>query len=182
MIAKVACLDRLLQIYFIGLKTLSKALSPPICDGSIPTKVVNKEVQPFVGILVEKIEELNYRARDISLNSLIEIFKGPQIHISMLIEKIMDFNDKGLSAAKAPWRIILGRLDILLSVLKQLGYDGKKWDWIHVFENLVAPSLFNPNPDVRQLAIEIILMFYQQIGDPVRQATQSIEDLRQNLF
>ena len=118
MIAKVACLDRLLQIYFIGLKTLSKALSPPICDGSIPTKVVNKEVQPFVGILVEKIEELNYRARDISLNSLIEIFKGPQIHISMLIEKIMDFNDKGLGAAKAPWRIILGRLDILLSVLK----------------------------------------------------------------
>ena len=44
MIAKVSCLDKLLQIYFIGLKTLAKALSPPICDGTIPTKLVNREV------------------------------------------------------------------------------------------------------------------------------------------
>ena len=77
MIAKVACMDKLLQIYFIGLKTLSKALSPPINDGQIPAKMLNREVQPFVNILCEKIEELNYRARDISLNSLIGIFKSP---------------------------------------------------------------------------------------------------------
>ena len=44
MIAKVACMDKLLQIYFIGLKTLSKALSPPINDGQIPAKMLNREV------------------------------------------------------------------------------------------------------------------------------------------
>ena len=43
-IAKVSCMDKLLQIYFIGLKTLSKALSPPINDGSIPAKIINREV------------------------------------------------------------------------------------------------------------------------------------------
>ena len=143
-------------------------MNPAICDGTIPSKIVNKEVQPFISILVEKIEELNYRARDISLNSLIGIFKGPQVHIQMLIDKIMDITNKGTSPSKAPWRIILGRLDILQSILKQLGYDQSKWDWVPVFENLVSPSLFNPNPDVRQIAIEVICMFYQLIGDPIR--------------
>lgn len=114
MIAKVSCLDKLLQIYFIGLKTLAKALSPPICDGSLPTKMVNREVLPFISILVEKIEELNYRARDISLNSLIGIFKSPQIELRMLVDKIMDITERGPSPDKAPWRIVLGRLEILL--------------------------------------------------------------------
>jgi len=182
MIAKVSCLDKLLQIYFIGLKTLAKALSPPICDGSIPTKMLNREVQPFISILVEKIEELNYRARDISLNSLIGIFKGPQVDLRMLIEKLMDITDKGPSPGKAPWRIVLGRLEILQQVLKQLGYDPQKWDWIPVFDKLVAPSLFHANPDVRLVAIEVIVLFYQLIGDPVRQATMRVENLRTNIF
>lgn len=113
MIAKVSCLDKLLQIYFVGLKTLAKALSPPICDGTIPTKMLNREVSPFISILVEKITELNYRARDISLNSLIDIFKSPQIELRMLIDKIMDITEKGPFPDKAPLRIILGRLEIL---------------------------------------------------------------------
>ena len=122
--------------------------------------MVNREIAPFVSILVEKIEELNYRARDISLNSLIGIFKEPRINISMLIEKIMDITDR-LNPAKAPWRIILGRLEILHQIFKQLGYDQAKWDWIPVFENLVAPSLLHANPEVRLLAIEVIIIFYQ---------------------
>lgn len=55
MIAKVSCMDKLLQIYFIGLKTLSKAMSPPINDGTIPSKMINREVLPFMAILVDKI-------------------------------------------------------------------------------------------------------------------------------
>ena len=160
MIAKVSCLDKLLQIYFIGLKTLAKALSPPINDGSIPVKLLNREVQPFIAILVEKIEELNYRARDISLNSLIGIFKNPAVELRMLIEKILEFSDRGPRPDKAPWRIILGRLEILLQILKQLGYDPSKWDWQLVFERLVAPSLFHANPDVRLSAIDVIVHFY----------------------
>ena len=76
--------------------------------------MVNREVLPFVSILVEKIEELNYRAKEISLNSLIGIFKSPQININMLVEKIMDLTEKRPGPAKAPWRIVLGRLEILL--------------------------------------------------------------------
>ena len=46
----------------------------------------------------------------------------------------------------------------------------------------MAPSLFNANPEVRLLAIEVIVLFYQKIGDNVRQATMRIEGLRPNLF
>ena len=135
-----------------------------------------------MSILVEKIEELNYRAKDISLNSLIGIFKGHQIELRMLIDKIMDITEKGPFPAKAPWRIIHGRLEILLQILKQLGYDQSKWDWQPVFEKLVAPSLFNAHPDVRMVAIDCISMFYQLIGDPVRQAAQRIENIRSNVL
>ena len=44
MVARVACLDKLLQIYFIGLKTLGRALNPPICTVDIPSKMVNREI------------------------------------------------------------------------------------------------------------------------------------------
>ena len=44
MVARVACLDKLLQIYFIGLKTLGRALNPPICTVDIPPKMVNREI------------------------------------------------------------------------------------------------------------------------------------------
>ena len=77
MVARVACLDKLLQIYFIGLKTLGRALNPTICTVDIPPKMVNREIQPFIGILENKIEELNFRAKDFSLNSLISMFKQP---------------------------------------------------------------------------------------------------------
>ena len=44
MVARVACMDKLLQIYFIGLKTLGRALNPPICTVDIPAKMVNREI------------------------------------------------------------------------------------------------------------------------------------------
>lgn len=51
-----------------------------------------------------------------------------------------------------------------------------------MFDRLVSPSLFNANPDVRLVAIEVILLFYKQIGDEVRQVTTRIENLRPNIF
>jgi hypothetical protein len=51
----------------------------------------------------------------------------------MLIDKIMDITEKGPFPAKAPWRIILARLEILLNIIKQLGIDQARWDWENVF-------------------------------------------------
>jgi hypothetical protein len=38
----------------------------PICGKDIGAKRLNREVTPFINLLISKAEELNYRARDVS--------------------------------------------------------------------------------------------------------------------
>jgi len=92
-------------------------MAPPICGDDIPHKVINNAVKPFIQMLIEKISELNYRARDISLHSLISLFRHPAVDIRTLIEGIMDITEKGPTPDKVQWRLILARLEILLHVL-----------------------------------------------------------------
>lgn len=94
-VAKIACLDKLLQIYFIGLKVLQTAMAPPICGEDIPPKVINNAIKFFVPLLLDKISELNYRARDQSLISLVSLFQHPAVDIRVLIENVMDITEKG---------------------------------------------------------------------------------------
>lgn len=80
-VANIACRDKLLQIYFIGLKILQTAMAPPVCGDDIPLKVINNAVKPFIQLLIDKISELNYRARDVSLHALISLFRHPAVDI-----------------------------------------------------------------------------------------------------
>ena len=41
-------------------------MNPPICGPDINEDQINQSVQPFLEILLNKISELNSRARDIS--------------------------------------------------------------------------------------------------------------------
>lgn len=79
--AQQACRDKLLQIYFLGLKILGQALHPSICGDDIPHKLINQTLRPFIIMLIDKISELNFRARDISLHSLIGMFRHPAMDI-----------------------------------------------------------------------------------------------------
>ena len=40
-LAKLAVEDKILSIYFIGLKILSTALSPPVCGTDVSPKLIN---------------------------------------------------------------------------------------------------------------------------------------------
>jgi len=46
-------------------------------------------------LLLDKISELNYRARDVSLHALMSLFRHPAVDIRSLIEAIMDITEKG---------------------------------------------------------------------------------------
>lgn len=50
-------------------------MKPPICGEEILPREINKEIQPFIKVLMTKVEELNYRVRDVTKESLISIFK-----------------------------------------------------------------------------------------------------------
>jgi len=101
----------------LGLKILDAALKPPICGDDIPHKLINQTIKPFINMLIDKISELNFRARDISLHSLISIFRHPAMDIKQLTDSIMDFVEKGPSPDKQQWRIVLAKLEIMLHVI-----------------------------------------------------------------
>lgn len=46
----------------------------------------------------------------------------------------------------------------------------------------MSPSLFNSNPDVRLVAIEVTLAIYKIVGNEVRQLVQEIEGLKPNIM
>lgn len=75
-VANACCFDKLLQVYFTGLKILNLALKPPICGEEIHAREVNKELQPFIKMLLGKVEELNYRVRDLTKESLIGVYRN----------------------------------------------------------------------------------------------------------
>lgn len=64
--------------------------------------------------------------------------------------------------------ILIARLEVMLQILIEFGYDEKSYDWREPFDLLLIPSFFHPNIDVRNLAIDLCLMFFQLIGEEVR--------------
>jgi hypothetical protein len=66
----------------------------------VPPKLVDKTMKPFVRLLIEKIGEMNYRARDISLNMLMVLFRHPSVELRHAIEGIMDITEKPPGPAK----------------------------------------------------------------------------------
>ena len=91
----------------MGLKlldTLTTDQGNTVCGGDVPQKVADKAFRPFIKLLVEKIGEMNYRARDISLKALGDLLRHPAVEGRHAIEAIMDITEKPPGPAKAPWR------------------------------------------------------------------------------
>jgi hypothetical protein len=62
-IAKIAIQDKLLQIYLIGLRILELAIKEPVCGQHITPKIFTKECSQLTGLLLLKVEELNFKSR-----------------------------------------------------------------------------------------------------------------------
>jgi len=77
---------------------------------------------------------------------------------------------------------VLARLEIILHVLQEFGYDPNEWNWEPVFRHLISPSLFHSNVDVRLIAVELCVTFYQLLGQEIRIAVNNIENLKPNLL
>lgn len=52
--ARINAEDKVLQIYYTSLKLMTTALQPPICGEDVPTTLVNRSIQKFMAILVDK--------------------------------------------------------------------------------------------------------------------------------
>ena len=157
-------------------------MAPPVCGDDIPPKIINNAVKPFISIIIEKIGLLNKKTRDVSLHTLISLFRHPQVDIRQLIEGIMDITEKGPTPDKAHLHIVLARLEILLHAVREFGINDKAWDWRIVFEKLVAPSFFNQSHDVRRIAIDVTVELYKKCGAELKRMVQEVDKLKPHLL
>jgi centrosomal protein CEP104 len=168
-IALIACEDKVMPIYLSGLKILLTAMSSPICDKKVTPKMLNDAMKMFIPILLNKISELNYRARELSMNTLIELFKHPKVRVGPLVDYIMGMtNSAGGPVEKQPWRIVLSRLEILLHIIQDFGADSNEWKWKDVLSQLILPLFSHAAVDVRNFCVSIVVTLYEKIGMPVR--------------
>lgn len=181
-VAMEACNDKLPQIYHTGLDILKTALNEPICGEDVKPKDINNAIKFFVPNLIEKISELNYKVKDSSLFTLVKLFENSKADIRILIDNLMDITEKGPEPDKAPWRIILARLDILAILLQEFGINENVWNWDIVYEKLVIPSFFNQSRDVRESAKAVSLELYRIVGAPVKEMTNNVENIKPNLL
>jgi centrosomal protein CEP104 len=173
--AQLACEDKVLSVYLHGLKVLITAMEPPICDGKVTPKMVNDAVKVFIPVLLTKISELNYRARDISMHTLIELFRQPNVKVGPLVEYMMSVTAPGEKPVeKQPWRIILPRLEILLHIVQEFGVDAKEWNWKEVFHMLVTPCFSHANADIRMACVELTAALYSKIGMELRLEVENL--------
>lgn len=164
-LAMIALNDKLQQIMLEGLKILFEALTPKICGGDISPKVVDRTIKPFIYLLLDKVCELTYRGRELTLGYFYALFRHPAVDIKHAIDAIMAVTKSGKGPIeKAPWRQIAARLDVLNGLIGEFGIDEDVWQWWTVYNKLVAPSYGHSNPDVRLLAMESTMMMYRKVG------------------
>lgn len=86
------------------------------------------------------------------------------------------------SDGKKDWQVLLSSLEILHRVLIKLGYDDSKWKWPPVFDSLIAPGLTNTNPDVRRVAIDVVVFLLTVDEAGVNSRLQAIDGIKQSLL
>mmetsp|Transcript_23089 Transcript_23089/g.35758 ORF Transcript_23089/g.35758 Transcript_23089/m.35758 type:complete len:345 (+) Transcript_23089:1299-2333(+) len=167
-LAMMACKDKLLQIYLNGLKMLSESLTPKICGGDIPAKLVDKTIKPFAFLLRDKLSELNYRGRELTLGYFNALFRHPAVDFRHALEAVLDVTEKPTPIEKQSWRVLVTRLEIFNSLMNEFGINEEVWEWRYVYHKLIGPAFGHANPDVRIIAIEATMILFRMVGLPLR--------------
>ena len=182
-ISKLTCDDKVIQIYLEGLKILQTCLAPPVCGNDIDPTYIQKSVKYFLPIYLKKISEFNDKQRDLTLKTVIDIFRHPALNVGELVKAYLDIveNNDGVTPDKQPWNILLARLEIILRILDEYGINEDLWDWYNVFVELIIPSLFHQKPDCRLVAEEICVILYKMVGSDIRNIINGLNNLKPNL-
>ena len=182
-ICKLTCDDKVIQIFIEGLKLLKTCLAPPICGNDVEPSFIQKSIRYFLPIYIKKISEFNDKQRDLTLRTIIDIFRHPALNIGDLVKACLDIVEinNGVTPDKQPWNVLLARLEIILHVLDEYGINEDLWDWYNVFVELIVPSLFHQKPDCRITAEEICVVLYKFVGSDIRNIINGLNNIKPNL-
>ena len=182
-ICKLTCDDKVVQIFIEGLKLLKTCLAPPVCGNDVEPSFIQKSIRYFLPIYIKKISEFNDKQRDLTLRTIIDIFRHPALNVGDLVKACLDIveNNDGVTPDKQPWNILLARLEIILHILDEYGINENLWDWYNVFVELIVPSLFHQKPDCRITAEEICVVLYKFVGSDIRNIINGLNNIKPNL-
>ena len=182
-ICKLTCDDKVIQIFIEGLKLLKTCLAPPICGNDVEPSFIQKSIRYFLPIYIKKISEFNDKQRDLTLRTIIDIFRHPALNIGDLVKACLDIVEinNGVTPDKQPWNVLLARLEIILHILDEYGINEELWDWYNVFVELIVPSLFHQKPDCRITAEEICVVLYKFVGSDIRNIINGLNNIKPNL-
>ncbi len=182
-ICKLTCDDKVVQIFIEGLKLLKTCLAPPVCGNDVEPNFIQKSIRYFLPIYIKKISEFNDKQRDLTLRTIIDIFRHPALNIGDLVKACLDIveNTYGVTPDKQPWNVLLARLEIILHILDEYGINENLWDWYNVFVELIVPSLFHQKPDCRITAEEICVVLYKFVGSDIRNIINGLNNIKPNL-
>ena len=182
-ICKLTCDDKVVQIFIEGLKLLKTCLAPPVCGNDVEPTFIQKSIRYFLPIYIKKISEFNDKQRDLTLRTIIDIFRHPALNIGDLVKACLDIveNTYGVTPDKQPWNVLLARLEIILHILDEYGINENLWDWYNVFVELIVPSLFHQKPDCRITAEEICVLLYKFVGSDIRNIINGLNNIKPNL-
>lgn len=182
-ISKLTTDDKVIQIYIEGLKILQTCLAQPICGNDIDPTYIQKSIKSFLPIYIKKISEFNDKQRDLTLKTIIDIFRHPALNVGELVTACLDIveNNDGVTPDKQPWNILFARLEIILRILDEYGIDETLWDWYNVFVELIIPSLFHQNQYCRLVAEETCVILYKFVGSDIRNIINGLSNLKPNL-
>ena len=182
-ICKLTCDDKVIQIFIEGLKLLKTCLAPPICGNDVEPSFIQKSIRYFLPIYIKKISEFNDKQRDLTLRTIIDIFRHPALNIGDLVKACLDIVEinNGVTPDKQPWNVLLARLEIILHIFDEYGINEELWDWYNVFVELIVPSLFHQKPDCRITAEEICVVLYKFVGSDIRNIINGLNNIKPNL-
>ena len=182
-ICKLTCADKVVQIFIEGLKLMKTCLAPPVCGNDVEPSFIQKSIRYFLPIYIKKISEFNDKQRDLTLKTIIDIFRHPALNVGDLVKACLDIveNNDGVTPDKQPWNVLLARLEIILHILDEYGINENLWDWYNVFVELIVPSLFHQKPDCRIIAEEICVVLYKFVGSDIRNIINGLNNIKPNL-
>ena len=182
-ICKLTCADKVVQIFIEGLKLMKTCLAPPVCGNDVEPSFIQKSIRYFLPIYIKKISEFNDKQRDLTLKTIIDIFRHPALNVGDLVKACLDIveNNDGVTPDKQPWNVLLARLEIILHILDEYGINENLWDWYNVFVELIVPSLFHQKPDCRITAEEICVVLYKFVGSDIRNIINGLNNIKPNL-
>ena len=182
-ICKLTCADKVVQIFIEGLKLMKTCLAPPVCGNDVEPSFIQKSIRYFLPIYIKKISEFNDKQRDLTLKTIIDIFRHPALNVGDLVKACLDIveNNDGVTPDKQPWNVLLARLEIILHILDEYGINENLWDWYNVFVELIVPSLFHQKPDCRITAEEICVILYKFVGSDIRNIINGLNNIKPNL-